>query len=307
MKKNKFLSTVVIISTLITTSFAQTINIDKRYSIFENNSEQIGFHPVLNENGDLLLFTSENHTGLSLYKFSDRSVERISDQPGAGYEAIFNDTSTKIFHRNMVIKSHLRYNGIESYDINTKQKIEILEPQRNLKQSKTFNNGLLVLSENNLLKATIGKDEEKIDTYIWTDNLKMNLYHKGKRIIMNPVKDATAYIWVSLSPDGKKILFHAVSKGTYICDLQGKLIADLGYLNAPKWYNNDFVIGMQDEDDGHIVKASRVIIKSLDGKIEKQLSENNQIAMYPTAAINANKIAYSTYEGEIYIVELSVK
>lgn len=55
----------------------------------------------------------------------------------------------------------------------------------------------------------------------------------------------------------------------------------MGPFNAPVWYDDKFVVGMQDKDDGHVVTASKIIMMSLDGKAKKEISATDEIAMYP--------------------------
>ena len=103
------------------------------------------------------------------------------------------------------------------------------------------------------------------------------------------------------------ILFHAVASGTYVSDLKGNIIASLGHLNAPVWYDNEFVVGTQSKDDGNNITESKVIMKNLSGSITKLLSKPEQIAMCPTASAAAKKVAYNTSEGDIYVLELNIK
>ena len=102
------------------------------------------------------------------------------------------------------------------------------------------------------------------------------------------------------------ILFHAAGEGSYVCDWDRQIIAELGHLNAPVWYGNDFVVGMQDKDDGHFVTESKILMKSFDGKIEKILSPAGEIAMYPAASGKASKVAYNTLAGDIYILDIRI-
>ena len=114
------------------------------------------------------------------------------------------------------------------------------------------------------------------------------------------------YIWVSLSPDSKKILFTAAGKGTYICDLKGKILASLGYLNAPVWFNNEYVVGMEDKDDGHQVISSKIVMMSVANNTKTEISTTGKIAMYPTASGKANRIAYHCENGEIENISIKV-
>jgi len=298
MKKIVFIG-IVLLS--ITAVAAQTITIKKTYPM-----EQKGFHPKFNSNGNLLAFTSESYTGLDVYNFPDKSIVKISEETGAGYQPVFSNNNEKVFYKSLTYDSKLRKEGVKSYDLAQKTRIEMLEPRRDMKQLQTFENGFVVFADTKLLKATIGKTAAPAPNYIWSDGNNLNIYKNNKIHRLNPVKGANGYVWASLSPNGKMILFTAAGQGTFVCNLDGKIIAELGYLNAPVWYNDIFVVGMQDKDDGQFVTESKILIKSLDGKIEKIVSASKHIAMFPATASAVGKVAYNTIDGDIYVVELEI-
>ncbi|NDP19791.1 MAG: hypothetical protein GZ091_01735 [Paludibacter sp.] len=297
MKKLLFISIMLLsISTLI----AQIINVEKTYRAME----QKGFHPQFNANGNLLAFTSESYLGLNVYNFSNKLIEKVSEEAGAGFQPVFSTNNDRVFYRNTVYEARLRKDGVQSFNLSNKTRVEMLAPQRNMKQPKSYENGFLVMADTKLLKSTFGKTKAPIPNYIWSDGSNLNIFRNNKIERLNPVEGANGYIWASLSPDGKMILFTATGLGTFVCDLKGKIVSKLGYLNSPVWYDNNFVVGMQDKDDGQFVTGSTILMKSLDGKTAKILSNSNQIAMYPTAVIG--KIAYNTIDGDIYVVELKI-
>lgn len=285
----------------ITPVAAQTITIKKTYSI-----EQKGFHPKFNSNGNLLAFTSESYTGLDVYNFQDKSIVKISEETGAGYQPIFSKSNDKVFYKSRTYDSRLRKEGVKSFDLAQKTRMEMLEPRRDMKQLQTFENGFVVYTDSKLLKATIGKTAAPVPNYVWSDGNNLKIFKNNKINVLNPVKDANGYIWASLSPNGKMILFTAAGQGTFVCNLDGKIIAELGYLNAPEWYDDLFVVGMQDKDDGHFVTSSKILIKSIDGKIEKIVNASQHIAMFPSTASSVGKVAYNTLDGDIYVVELEI-
>ncbi len=262
--------------------------------------------PVFSNDGSYLAFSSASHEGLAVYDFKDHSVIQVTNESGAGYDPVFSEDNKKVFYRNTVLKSRLRYDGIKSFDLEKKETREVIEPQRNLKLAQSFENGFMVVNDNKLVKATYGKSASQTTPYVWSDSRNLNLYSNGKHQVLNPVEDAGGYIWASLSPDEDKIVFCAVGKGTYVCDLQGNILASLGFVNAPVWFGNEYVVGMQDKDDGHVITDSKIIIKSLDGKLTEILSPSEQIALEPTASAQAGKVAYATLEGDIYVLELSI-
>ena len=301
MKIRKLMAFLMLIITMSLS--AQTITVEKSYRLSGENLK--GFFPVLNMDGNMLAFTSESYQGLRVYDFSTKSVTTISTEPGAGLNPVFN-SNNEILYRNTVYKSKLRYDGIKSFDLSKKITTEIIEPQRDIRYAKNQDNNIVLLNGKNEIKSLSGKNEDDAAYFVWSDGKSLNIKTSNSSKVLNPVEDANGYIWASLSPDGKKILFHAVAKGTFVCDLQGNIISSLGHLNAPVWYGNNYVVGMQDKDNGENIISSTIIVKSMDGKVEKQISDSEHIAMYPTASPIAGKVAYCTNNGDIYVVELNV-
>jgi len=287
---------------------AQNITVSNRYEMNGSNAPARVFHPVFNTTGDKLLFSSDAYNGLSMYDTKTKAVTTISNDPGAGYEPLFDAQASKVFYRKTTFDKGRRMDAMVSYDISKNQKVQMLAPQRDLKLARNFHNGFVVTADRKMLKATFGKTNNAMPLYVTTQDLKIYLYKDQKFQILNPLNETDSrYLWVSLSPNGKMILFTAAGKGTHVCDLNGKVIATLGYLNAPVWYDDDYVVGMQDKDDGHVITSSKVMMVSLNGKVKAQISKAGEIAMYPAATAKSSKIAYNTINGKIQIAEIEIK
>ena len=137
------------------------------------------------------------------------------------------------------------------------------------------------------------------------ENLDLNLYRNGEKVILNPHGDAN-YIWVSLSPDQTMILFNT-KYGTAICDLNGKEIINLGQdLNAPVWYGNEYVVGMDDNHDGYFNTESSISIASVDGQIYQRLTAPEALGMYPDVDAKYGRIVYNTEDGDIRMLQLNL-
>lgn len=265
------------------------------------------FYPTLNAEGDKLLYSNESYKGLYLYDFSTKNTKEISQEQNSGYFPVFSVDNSKIFFRTTNFENRLRYDALQSYDIKSSKKQQMLSPQRNLRQAQGYHNGVLVLSGKTLVKSTFGVTKKTIPAYVSSEDLNIYVYNDGERKQLKPFSENVNYIWVSISPDNKRILFTATGKGTYICDLNGKITSSLGYLNAPVWYDNDFVVGMQDKDNGQFVTSSTVIMVSVDGKTKKQISSPKHVAMYPACSAKSGRIVYNTLEGELFLSEIVIK
>lgn len=116
------------------------------------------------------------------------------------------------------------------------------------------------------------------------------------------------YIWISVSPDGKLLLFNAVGKGSYVSDLEGNILVELGKLNSPVWINENWVLGMDDKDDGHQMTSSEIISIHSPSGIRKQLSdETDEIALYPKASPAGDRIVFQNEKGEIFTMKIRMK
>ena len=137
------------------------------------------------------------------------------------------------------------------------------------------------------------------------ENLDLNLYRNGERIVLKPHGDVN-YIWSSLSPDQTMILFNT-KKGTAICDLNGKEIINFGQdFDAPVWYGNDYIVGMDDNHDGYYITESSIMIASVDGRIAKRLTAPEGLGMYPNVDAKSGRIVYNTDNGDIHLMQINL-
>ena len=137
------------------------------------------------------------------------------------------------------------------------------------------------------------------------ENLNLNLYRNGERIVLKPHGDVN-YIWSSLSPDQTMILFNT-KYGTAICDLNGQEIINLGPdFDAPVWYGNDYVVGMDDNHDGYYITESSIMMASVDGTVVKRLSTPEGMGMYPNVDARSGRIVYNTDNGDIRLMQINL-
>lgn len=129
----------------------------------------------------------------------------------------------------------------------------------------------------------------------------------GKETVISPVDCEAGYLWASLSPDGKKVMFLAAGKGIYITDLKGNVLATPGNFEYPVWYGNDNIVVQNATDDGHQYHSSQIVMLSLDGKVRQDLTRPESMSMAPTASAAAGRIVYSTIDGRLYQMNVTLK
>lgn len=232
--------------------------------------------------GDYLLLTNDVNRGLMHYDLSTGSITTITDADGAGWAVKISPDGKQIIYRERYMNAdHTLSNNIVNFTLNTRQRAMIARGQRDLSK---------LVSANQSSSVAINGE------------LHMVLTHSGKTTILTPNGVDEAYNWASLSPDGTKILYYVSGKGCFTCDLHGNNVHYIALdCRAPQWYDNNIIIGMQDEDNGKWLTASAIVAYNMQG--DKQILVNKEhMAIYPYAA--NGKIAFSTANGEIYLMHV---
>ena len=143
------------------------------------------------------------------------------------------------------------------------------------------------------------------DLRVDNENLDLNLYRNGEKTVLKPHGDEN-YICASLSPDQTRILFRT-KKGTAICDLNGNELVNLGReINAPVWYGNDYVVGMDSEHDGYYNTSAAIVIASVETKEMQYLTNPADMGIFPNVDAASGRIVYGTEGGDIRMLQLNL-
>ncbi len=135
-------------------------------------------------------------------------------------------------------------------------------------------------------------------------NLKINIVEGHKVNTITPNGDNERYLWPTLSPDGTKIAYTVSGKGSYVYDIASQKVVFVGKFRAPQWMGNDYVVAMNDRDDGYQITGSTVLVCAADGSFSQEVTPDDMVAMFPSAT--ESKIAFHTLEGEIYIMDVTI-
>lgn len=280
---------------------AQGVEIIKKEQLLKG-VEGAAYYPVLSEDGEKMVFsTSSNYIGLKLYDFKDNVVVKISDAERAGLYPKISDDGV-VYYVTQKLVGTLNYRNLEAYDMSSGVNSVIVEGERSVKEPQLISGGVAVKSSKGL-SQTVSSDEPTI----YVDGSTIIIAANGKERVLSPIECEAGYVWASLSPDATKILFVAAGKGMYIMDLTGKILNEFVEYQAPVWYGNDYVVAQNATDDGHQYSSSQILILKSDGSYVKELTTPTSMAMYPAASAVANKVVYSTVDGKLYMMELSVE
>lgn len=135
-------------------------------------------------------------------------------------------------------------------------------------------------------------------------NLQLELTLDGQTTILTPNGANERYLWPQLSPDGSKLVYGVSGRGTYVLDLATQAVTFVGKMRAARWFDNQWLVAMQDQDDGYEVTASAIVMTNLDGSVMQVLTDDSVKAMYPSA--QAGRVAFNTADGQVYVMTVSI-
>ena len=231
--------------------------------------------------GDYVLLTSGSNKGLQCYDMANQTLTTITEADGAGYNVqVGQDGKEVVYRETSFDRNNLRQNKIIRMNMSNQRQNVVARGQRDMK---------LMATSDNLTTVTIA-------------DRKIVLKHNGLSTTLAPNGMNESYLWPSVSPDGKKICYYVAGKGCFVANIDGSNPQFIARdCRAAKWYNNNTIVAMADEDDGHFTTASAIVAYSLNGQ-KQVLTSNKMIAMYPYAA--ENMIVFSTLKGETYMLNI---
>jgi hypothetical protein len=257
-----------------------------------------------------ILASHSGYKGLYIIDIGSKKISKVTDLPGAGYEPCFSDDGSKVYFRSDEMKDLKKYSSLSEYNIVNGKTVLIENNVRDLSSPVLVNKEIVYSVEGKSKKKILNSNNLKSyseEIYVVLENLTPALYINGTRKVLTPSGEGN-YIWISLSPDKTMLLYNYQGKGTFVSDLQGKIISDPGRINAPVWLDNKLIVGMNDKDDGYRVTGSDIICYSIPAKtITNLTSTTDKIEMYPLSFRNSYKIVYQTINGELYIMDLNVR
>ncbi len=286
-------------------AFAQQIQVQSVEQLKNTDSNGI-FHPAFSPSGDYLLVTSENYAGLQMYTLKDKSFKTLTTDAGAGYGAqISTDGNTIVYKKNDFVNK-LKHTSLISFSRTTGKQTQLVAPTRELITPKFAMNKPQYVVGKKLVRNNVTTAEST--PVISIENQKMVIYNGSSRKIVTPNGEQASYIWPSLSPDKKNIAYTVAGKGTFVCQIDGTNVKSIGKLNAPVWLNNNWLVGMDDKDNGQDLVSSTLVAVTRDGKTRQILSTPaGKMALYPAASADGTRIAFNTEKGEIFLLNVQIK
>ncbi len=254
-----------------------------------------------------IYFTNSNYNGIWQFDLSTKLIKEITRDVLSGFEFSLSSDGKQIAYRRELKSENIRDRKQESVIRSVETlKENIVEKGSDIAVPKFVGNQVLSSQVSKRDVRSFSKSGSQ-NFVLGIDNAKIFVARNGIATIVDPFVNGQ-YIWPTLSPDGMHLAAVEMDHGAFVCDLEGKNIVRLGRCDAPNWTpDGEWIIGMDDRDDGNVIYASDIIAVSKDGKQKINLTENsNIVAMFPSCSLNDKKIVFSTPSGELYLLSYEV-
>ena len=305
--KKIFLLTCIIFTALVS---AQT----NYQLIVEGTVENAVMNAAYSPDGKNIAYTIAGYKGIWIYNLQSNSNYQLTDEIAAGFGFKWSSDSKSILTRVARYENQKRFNAVKVFSIDDKSVNQLTDYKTMMPylphwidgDSKVFlpakDVDIDLLSgkeKNNLVNGNVIAFEK--NNKIFVKNINDNS-EKSFEL----VKDAQ-YINVAVSPNGNKIVFEIVGGNFFVVNSDGTNLIDLGKGNRPKWsIDNNKIIYMIAEDDGHDFTASDIYVINSDGTGKNNLSNTKDlIEMNPCFAPDGKSIVFDVVnDGSIYLMNI---
>ncbi len=265
---------------------------------------------AVSPDGRKILVSETGYRGISLMDITTGRTTPVNDMPGAGFEPCFTGDGHFIIFKADDFSGKRKLSSVLSYELSTGETRTLLPKTRNLTAPAVSGGKIFCLSEGTLVSSGAGtatlKNAATADTVLLLENLTPVLNLNGQKKTLKPSGEGS-YIWASLSPDKTRIVYYFAGKGTFISDLEGRILFAPGRISAPKWLSNQIIIGMDDRDDGHNVTGSEIVCFSLGSNETTYLTSTaSRTEMYPFPLPGGKSVVFQTSEGDIFVMKLRI-
>ncbi len=237
---------------------------------------------------------------------ADGTCTTVAKAPGAYNLRLTADGQNVVFAAPEYRSNHLRYVSLKSANLATKSVRTLVKASRRLNSGVGIEGNSVTAVENGKARVQSLDGTKAVRSAVASINYgHLDITVNGKTRSIDP-QGRGSYIWPSISPDGQKVVYWLVGRGCFVCNLDGTGVQRVGELRAAVWAGNDRLVGMDEvEGTAQQVTASSLRLYDLASGVSQTITNDTVKAQFPSASADGSRIAFTTPEGELYIVTLT--
>ena len=259
---------------------------------------------AVSPDGGYILLSSDTKQGLVKWDCANATTTTLTQDNGAGIDVRISDDGQNVLYGEVSYNGKLRHQAVKAIDLTSGNSKTLMKPTRHLQGFAIDRSTAMVLNEGQAKLFDLKGQNNRLTLtrpVLTSYHLQMYITRGNATTQLAPNGTECHYIWPSLSPDGTKVLYYVSGMGAMVCNIDGSNVIKIGNITAPKWWNDNTIVGMNETDDEMNIIESAIVTCTLDGQ-QQTLTGDDIIATYPLPAPEAGKIVFSTPNGEIYMI-----
>ncbi len=257
--------------------------------------------PRFSPDGTSVFVTTAGYRGIWRFTPATGSLLQVCDDAGAGFGFTVSPDGNRIAYRRTLegVPMNRRVQEVVEVDLSSGEQV-VMASGRDLPvpvyagdrvlfdPSGTQKTMVPALVPGN---AVLGIEETKIAAVVDGVPVHLDPYTSG------------SYIWPSLSPDGTRVVAYEMSRGMFVADLTGRVLAEFGRCDAPSWMRSGrWVVYMREKNDGHQITGADLYCVRPDGGAPVRLTDTPAIELMPVCSPVDDRILVATPSGEILVL-----
>ena len=282
--------------------YAQLLNVQSIEKVALPKNVTVG-KATISPNGDFVVIDQNEKAGIHRLDLNTKTVTTISESGIMHDLKISRDGQTIVYREPRVNANRMRQIALKAFDIKRGTESMIVPFCRDLQGVAIIDNNVVAVNTDKLTAKSLIGGEAKVTMPV--ASIRYGQLCIDGKVISPQGTTGNSYMWASVSPDGTRVLYFLSTQGCFIANIDGSNPVYLGLLHAPRWYDNNTVVGMFDRDNGHQIYASRLVAVSADGKVKQNLTDDASLALFPSITEAGDKISYTTPAGELFIINIT--
>lgn len=282
--------------------YAQLLNVQSIEKVALPKNVTVG-KATISPNGDFVVIDQNEKAGIHRLDLNTKTVTTISESGIMHDLKISRDGQTIVYREPRVNANRMRQIALKAFDLKRGTESMIVPFCRDLQGVAIIDNNVVAVNTDKLTAKSLNGGEAKVTMPV--ASIRYGQLCIDGKVISPQGTTGNSYMWASVSPDGTRVLYFLSTQGCFIANIDGSNPVYLGLLHAPRWYDNNTVVGMFDRDNGHQIYASRLVAVSADGKVKQNLTDDASLALFPSITEAGDKISYTTPAGELFIINIT--
>lgn len=259
--------------------------------------------PQFAPDGTTIFLSSSGYRGIWEYRPAGGTLRQITDDAGAGFGFAVSPDGSRLAYRKTTLGVNAFDRTQEIVEVNLRSAIPTSVARgRDVSVPAWYGERVIHQQSEGIGSLPAPQEPAARNVVLGIEGTKIAMVRDGMKVLLDPYGGGS-YIWPSLSPDGTRLLAYEMSRGTFVCDVQGNVLVTYGRRDAPAWTRSGkWIVFMDQKDDGQTILSSDLYAVSVDGATTVRLTDTPAIALMPACSPTSDTIVCCTPTGEVYLL-----